>query len=53
MDIIKDYIRTRYLTYMHIEPKNRNSYKTMKNYPKDKFKLFTFGDMMEKREIKK
>ncbi|MBA4317766.1 MAG: hypothetical protein C0412_05140 [Flavobacterium sp.] len=53
IDIIKDFVKTRYLVYMHIEPANRKSYKAMRNYPDDKFKLFIFENMMDKLEIVK
>jgi L-ascorbate metabolism protein UlaG (beta-lactamase superfamily) len=53
IDIINDFIQTRYLVYMHIEPKNKASYKAMRNIPGDKYKLFVFGNLMEKMTISK
>ncbi len=53
IDIIRDIIKTRYLVYMHIEEKNRGSYRAMKNLPGNKYKLFIFENMMDKLEIVK
>lgn len=53
IDIIKDFLNTRYLAYMHIEPGNLTAYKGMKNVPGDKFKLLTYRNRLEKMIINK
>ncbi|MFA7420123.1 MAG: MBL fold metallo-hydrolase [Melioribacteraceae bacterium] len=51
MDLVKDFINTRYLIYMHIEPTGRKFYQSIKNPPGATPQIIIYSKPLERKRI--